>query len=93
MPLNIYIYEHTYTKIKTEGVFIMRSFIFHTRNKSFHDIVISLVLYRKALQHKLFYPLLPNQKWHLLTNNMTDRHIDEPPIMGVSAALYVADYY
>ena len=41
--LNIYIYTHIFTNAKTGRVFTTSSFIFHTRKKSFHDIVISIV--------------------------------------------------
>ena len=45
-----------------EIVFMMQSFLFHKQNNSFHERVISLVLYRKVLQITLFSPFLPDQK-------------------------------
>ena len=89
----LHIYEHIYTKTKEERVFMMKSFIFHIQNNSFHDTVISLVLYRKVLQPTLFSTLLTNQNWHVSTNNTTCRHIDAPTIMGRSAALHVSERY
>ena len=35
-----------YTNTKAEKHFITGSFLFHTKNKTFHDRVISLVQYR-----------------------------------------------
>ena len=43
MPLHIYIYSNIYTKNKAERVFMMRPFLSQTENKSFRDMVISLV--------------------------------------------------
>ena len=43
MLLHIYIYTYIYNKVKSERFFIMGSFLFHTKNNSFHDIVIYLV--------------------------------------------------
>ena len=43
---------------------MMRSFLFHTQNKSFHFRVISLVQYREVLQRTLSFP-------SLLTNSET----------------------
>ena len=42
-PTHIHIYVHIYIFFKSKGVFMTRSFIFHTQNKSFHDVVSSLV--------------------------------------------------
>ena len=72
---------------------MMQSFLIHNQNNIFHDIVISLVLYRKVLLRMLFSTFLPNQRWHLLTNKMIDSYMNEPPVMGGSAALWVEDYY
>ena len=50
-----YIYEYTYiqtytiTKYRSERVFMMKSFIFYVKNKSFNDRVVSLV------RHGIFY--------------------------------------
>ena len=43
MTVHIYIYTHVYIFVKAKLVSMTRSFIFHTQNKSFNYIVISLV--------------------------------------------------
>ena len=43
IPLRIYVSNNMFTNTKTEIVFMTQSFLFHTQNKSFHDMVISLV--------------------------------------------------
>ena len=59
MPLNINIFNHIYPNAKSEIFFMTRSFLFHTRNNSFHDMVISLVQQRKILQHTLSLTSIP----------------------------------
>ena len=47
---------------KAEIFFMTQSFLFQTqKKKSFHDIVVYPVLYRKVLQRMLFSPFLKNQ--------------------------------
>ena len=61
MPLHKYIYSSIYTNPRAEIFFVTWSFLFHTQNKIFHEVVIYLVLYRKVLQHKFYFPFLTNQ--------------------------------
>ena len=46
---HIYIYAYIYTKIKAEIFLMMRSFLFHIQNKSFH------VLFNSILHNGKFY--------------------------------------
>ena len=41
-----HMYTHILTKYRARNSFMTKSFIFNIKNKSFHDIVISLVQHR-----------------------------------------------
>ena len=67
----------------------MQSFLFHNKNNIFNDLVISLILYRKGFIMYVVFSL-PNQpKVTLITQKMTDRHINVTSIMGVNDAFWV----
>ena len=58
-----HMYTHILTKYRARNSFMTKSFIFNIKNKSFHDIVISLVQHMKVLQRTLyFYFLLTNSE-------------------------------
>ena len=57
-------YTNILTKYRARNSFMTRLFIFNTKNKSFHDILIYIVKQRKVLKRTLYF-------YFLITNSET----------------------